>query len=410
LHGAERQELTMNIGMIFDKHFPPDIRVEKEAGALAKAGHKIYIFSKGRGTDPYEEEKEDFTIVRFNINKYKTLKNFARDYKIITFINPVWKKGIEHFIKKYDIDAIHVHDLPFVKTAYAVAKKYGIPIIADYHENFPAHIQALSGQNLTKKERYYHSYARWAKYEENISHKVDRVIVVAEEYRQHLIKEHNVPPDNITIVQNTIDINMFDVTLKNTNEDSADEFILSYVGSYGPHRGLDVVIKAMPQVVSQIPNAKLVIVGRGTNQQELEKISKLMAVEGSVEFYEWVPYEKLIKEFMKASIGLIPHHSSEHTDSTIPNKLFEYMYFKTPLLVSDCPPLKRIIDETKSGIVFRAGDAQDFAEKVLEIYHDPDNYGEMGNKAVVEKYNWDVDSKNLVDLYKSVESGLSLNK
>ena len=399
----------MNIGMIFDKHFPPDIRVEKEARSLAKGGHRVYIFSKGKGSDPEEEKREDFEIVRFNANKYKTLKSFARDYKIITFQNPVWKRGIEYFVKKYDINAIHVHDLPFVKTAYAVAKKYSIPIIADYHENFPAHIQALSGQDLTLKEKYYRSYSRWAKYEENISHKVDRIIVVAEEYKDHLIKEHHVPAGKITIVQNTIDLNIFDDALKNMNDvsvDSTDEFILSYVGSYGVHRGLDVVVEAMPKILSQIPEAKLVIVGRGTNKEQLLQIARDLEVEDSVKFDEWVPYEKLISEFKRASIGLIPHHSSEHTDNTIPNKLFEYMYFKIPLLVSDCPPLKRIVDETKAGKVFKAGDAQDFGEKVLKIYHDPDNYGEMGNKAVVEKYNWDVDSRNLVDLYKSVESDL----
>jgi len=113
-------------------------------------------------------------------------------------------------------------------------------------------------------------------------------------------------------------------------------------------------------------------------------------------------YDDLVKEFGKASIGLIPHHSSEHTDNTIPNKLFEYMYFKVPVLTSDCPPLKRIVNETKAGKVFKAGDARDFAEKVMEIYRDPADYGEMGNRAVMEKYNWNIDGERLVNLYNSL--------
>lgn len=397
----------MKIGMIFDKYFPPDIRVEKEARLLKAAGHQIFIFSKREGSAPIEEKAEDYTIIRFDPNEFRTLKNLAHDLKVISFSDPVWKKGIDRFVKRYDIEAIHVHDLPFVKTAYTVAKKHRIPIIADYHENFPAHIQARSDKEFQWKEKFYRSYRRWANYEESISHKVDKIIVVAEEYKQHLINEHNIPEDKITIVQNTIDLNIFKANPKrNANGDREDEFILSYVGSYGVHRGLDVVIRAMPEILSHIPNAKFVIVGRGANQQELVRIAKEMKVENSVKFIEWLSCDDLIKEFKRASIGLIPHHSSEHTDNTIPNKLFEYMYFKVPVLTSDCLPLKRIINETKTGRVFRAGDARDFAEKVLEIYRDPADYGEMGNKAVMEKYNWSVDGERLVSLYNSLESAL----
>lgn len=396
----------MKIGMIFDKFFPPDIRVEKEARLLGQAGHQIFIFSKKEGASPIEEKAEDYAIVRFDPNEFKTLKSIAHDFKVIFFLDPVWRKGIDRFVGRYGIEAIHVHDLPFVKTAYAVAKKHGIPIIADYHENFPAHIQARSNRELQWKEKFYQSYGRWAGYEENISHKVDKIIVVADEYKQHLIKEHNVPGDKITIVQNTIDLSMFNASPKSNTNGDPNEFILSYVGSYGVHRGLDVVIKGMPEILSQIPKAKLVIVGRGSNKEELVRISEALKVEDSVSFIEWMGYEDLIKEYKKASIGLIPHHSSEHTDNTIPNKLFEYMYFKVPVLTSDCPPLKRIVNETRAGRVFKAGDAMDFAGKVLEIYRDPADYGEMGNRAVMEKYNWNIDGERLVNLYNSLESQL----
>ena len=393
----------MKIGMILHKYFPPDIRVEKEARLLKRAGHEIFIFCKKEGSSQVEEKTEDCTIVRFDPNEFKTLKNIAHDFKVISFSDPVWRRGIDRFVRSYGIEAIHVHDLPFVKTAYAVAKKYRIPIIADYHENFPACIQARLDRKLQWKERFYQSYRRWANYEENISHKVDKIIVVAEEYKQHLISEHGIPEEKITIAQNTIDLSMIkENPTWNDKGDFADEFILSYVGSYGVHRGLDVVIKGMPEVLSYNPNAKFVIVGQGSNQQELERTAKELKVEESVKFIDWMKYDDLVKEFGKASIGLIPHHSSEHTDNTIPNKLFEYMYFKVPVLTSDCPPLKRIVNETKAGKVFKAGDARDFAEKVMEIYRDPADYGEMGNRAVMEKYNWNIDGERLVNLYNSL--------
>lgn len=75
------------------------------------------------------------------------------------------------------------------------------------------------------------------------------------------------------------------------------------------------------------------------------------------------------------------------------------MYFKVPLLVSDRPTLKAFMEETNAGLAFRTGDAEDFAKKLLEIYRDPGDYGENGHKAVMEKYNWNIDGGRLVDLY-----------
>ena len=62
-------------------------------------------------------------------------------------------------------------------------------------------------------------------------------------------------------------------------EDSfRDKFIISYVGGFGPHRGLQTAIEAMPQVIKAIPNARLVLIGPANNdvmQFLREKIRKL---------------------------------------------------------------------------------------------------------------------------------------
>jgi len=392
----------MRIGMILDAPFPPDIRVEKEAKSLHKAGHEVYIFSQHRKSYPVVEKGDNYLIVRFDTNRYKTLKQLTRDFRKIAFYDPVWVRGINDFVKTHQIDALHVHDLPLVKTALKVSQKNSIPIVADYHENFPAHIKGVSDSKLSLKDRFYRSYKRWAKYEESISHKVDRIIVVAEEYKRHLIVEHDVPEDKITIVQNTVDTSKFQFN-KDINRilKSSSEFVISYIGSYGPHRGLDVVIKAMPEILSHISGARFVVIGKGKNKKELESLAQRINIENSVLFVDWMDYENLTKEFRKADIGVIPHHPSEHTETTIPNKLFEYMYFKVPVITSDLTPLKRIIEETRAGKVFKSGNCEDFAKKVLEIFDNPDNYGEKGNRAVIEKYNWDIDGDRLVRLYES---------
>jgi len=394
----------MRIGMILENPFPEDNRVEKEAKSLHKAGNEIYILSRLKMGSPFVEEYEHYTVVRFDMDRHQIRKRLTRKYKKIFFYDPVWAIGIRSFIKEYHIDVLHVHDLPLVKTAFKVAKKHRIPVVADYHEDYPAHLKATNTPSMTRMRRFYRSYKRWRRYEGEMSRKVGRIIVVVQEQRENLIRDHKIRSDKVTIVHNTIDIDK----LKDTETDhivSENEFVLSYIGGLAPHRGLDVVIGAMPKIISNIPQARLVIVGSGKGQIEknLQDLAEQVNVSNYVRFLGWKKYAELPFYFRQANIGVIPHHHAYKPEQiSSPNKLFEYMYFKVPLVVSDMGTLKRLIEETGGGLVFRTNDVKDFAEKLLEIYNSPINYGEMGYKAVMEKYNWSVDGERLVNLYKSL--------
>jgi glycosyltransferase involved in cell wall biosynthesis len=389
--------------MVLDAQFPPDIRVEKEAKTLNKTGYKVYILSQHRSSHPTEEEKEHYKIIRFNTNQFKVLKQLTRDFRKIAFYDPVWVWGIGNFVKEYHINILHVHDLPLVKTAYKVAKKYNIPVVADFHEDFPELVEAVRPNNLSVLQQFYYSYKRWKKYEARISKKVDRIITVVEEQMENLKKDYDLPSNKITVVHNTIDFDKYKGI--NTEHISSDnEFIISYIGGLAPHRGLDIAIQDMPQVVSNIPPAKLIIIGKGRGEIEknLKDLAKQIGVSESVQFLGWKKPAELPLYFRQSNIGIIPHHHAyKHAEISAPNKLFEYMYFKVPLLVSDRPALKRFVEETKAGLVFSSSEPGDFARKVLRMFKDPENFGEMGYKAVMEKYNWKVDGENLINLYRS---------
>ncbi|NOY77788.1 MAG: glycosyltransferase family 4 protein, partial [Calditrichaeota bacterium] len=121
----------------------------------------------------------------------------------------------------------------------------------------------------------------------------------------------------------------------------------------------------------------------------------------------WVPFEKSARAIQEADICFIPHLSIAHTDTTVPHKLFQYMYLKKPVLVSSSPPLKRIVEETACGLVFEAGNPEDFAEKLLQMArsHRLQEWGEAGHRAVVETYNWEKESQKLVRIYRELLHG-----
>jgi len=73
-----------------------------------------------------------------------------------------------------------------------------------------------------------------------------------------------------------------------------------------------------------------------------------------------------------------------------------------PVIVSSAKPLKRIIEETRAGLVYPSGDSDALAQAVITLYKDKDlaeELGKAGEKAVEKKYNWENESKKLIELY-----------
>ena len=105
-----------------------------------------------------------------------------------------------------------------------------------------------------------------------------------------------------------------------------------------------------------------------------------------------------------ADVNVIPHRMNNHTDNTVPHKLFQGMMTQKPVLVSSCKPLKRVIENTHAGLVFEADNPKDFAEQVLKFYHNRDliqTLGMNGYKATVDgDLNWDYDKQNLINIYR----------
>jgi len=177
--------------------------------------------------------------------------------------------------------------------------------------------------------------------------------------------------------------------------------LLFYSGGFDRHRGLDTVIKAMNRIHSVNQKVKLHLVGTGKTEFELKEMVQSLNL-NNVVFHGW-QNERAIPSFIEASdIGIVPHLKNEHTDFTIPHKLFHYLFKRKAVIVSDCNPLKRLVNEMQAGIVFKSGDEQDLSEKILRIVNDPDQRNQMaknGYRSIIQKYNWQVSASELKRLY-----------
>jgi glycosyltransferase involved in cell wall biosynthesis len=395
----------MNIGMLLDKEFYGDLRVENEVQALCSAGYTVFVYCF-----TFDGKYKEGDYFGAKIIHIPVLKTFA--YKLRGLTNTTFNfypnylvKLIENHIKNNNIGVFHVHDLFLFEAGLKLRELFPqIKLVGDLHENYVEGLKHYKFAN-TFPGKYLISIKKWEKSEIDWCNKYDYLITVIEEAVERY-SSLGVQKDKMSVVANYVNLETFKI-------DDFDESItnklnhhktLTYVGGFDNHRGLESLISAIPKIVKSVKGFKLILVGSGRNYSDIVALSKTLRIENYISFEGWQSH-KLLPSYIQASdMCIIPHLKTEHTDNTIPHKLFQYMLLKKPVLASNCKPIERIINEAKCGLIYRSNDADDLAQKAIKLFNHSEikKFGENGYNAVITKYNWKETSKNLIDLYSSI--------
>lgn len=398
-------EKKIRIGMVLDDRFPPDARVEKEISILVSNGFEVYLLCYTFGDDPPVSEFKGARIIRIQTNRKVSRKLRALINTIFDIYTIYWKKKIINFVKKYKIDMIHIHDLYLVGAGLKAKDQLQgkVKIIGDLHENYADALQYYKFSN-TFPGNILISVKKWKKKEKEWISKLDRAVVVIEEMKKRI--SDYLDEDKIAICENCPEIESFQ------NDDVSEEihkkykgsFVISYIGAFDWHRGIDTVLQAVSEL-SEIKELKLCIVGTGKIENELKSLANKLQIEDKVIFEGWKSPALIPNYFKLSDIGIIPHLKSVQTDNSSPNKLYQYMYYQTPIISTNCQSLERILKETETGLVYESGDIQGLAEKVRQLYKNKelrDEMAERGKQAIEDKYNWGFCSKELISMYKEM--------
>lgn len=407
LPGVTEKPVTgKNILMVLStKKFPPDGRVEREARDLIRNGHNLFLMARRGPQQPKEETVEGVHVCRVPLPCQK--KKAVADFIYFFFQRYSIFFRIITACRKHKIDVLHVHDLPYAFATTLAGKLLKIPVIFDMHEHYTAMLAMSFEADVYKKFKPL-SFVLLGllRCEEKIAcRRAKTVIVVAEEHIDRIVAL-GVNRENIIVVTNTEDIDYFSGfrTDQVIADQFKDDFVILYVGSFSPHRGLDTAIKAMPEVLDTIPNAKLLLVGDGNNRRELEGLTEEMGLSKQVVFTGFKPFDLLPTYIRTCDVGLIPHISTPHIETTMPNKIFQFMMLSKPVIVSSTRPMMRVIADAHCGLVFRERNSQSLAKIIIEMKNEnlKIELGQNGASAVRDRYNWRITVQTLVELYKNI--------
>ncbi len=382
--------------MILENDYPPDIRLEKEADALTRAGHSVHLLALDFDRRPRTEAVHDFTLHRIGISR--TLHNKLHPTLLaLPFYRGLWRSWIDRYIREVKPEILTVHDLPLAGVGLSAGRRVGIPVVLDLHENFPAAIESW-GFDRGFLGRIFYDLARWRRYEREATRAAAGVIVVVDEAVDRL-HDYGLPSERIEVIMNT-ERSGFGASARPVDPGGDLPLRLLYIGGLGPHRGLETAIRGVARMPSS-DAAVLRLVGDGRIRPRLEALVRTLGVSDRVTFAGWVPSDAVASEIAASHVGLVPHARSDHTETTIPHKLFQYMTLGRPVLVSDCRPLARVVSEAACGFVHASGDDAMFAARLEELM-DPAirrDLGEAGRRATRGSRNWEAEGERLVTFY-----------
>jgi glycosyltransferase involved in cell wall biosynthesis len=393
----------VRICKIWDADYPWDVRVEKVAASLSAAGHAVHLVCRNQGRRPREEWTGAFTIHRLPsipalLGPAHTICNFPFP------ANPFWIHAIAQTVRRIEADVILVRDLPLALPAAFLGKIHGIPVILDLAENYPAMLEDRFRYTPTTAIDRFARNPAMARFAERLAIRLaDHIIVVVEESRERLIRA-GVEPDRITIVCNTPRPDRWTLPLLRQNE--GKELHAIYLGNLDGSRGIDTAILAVRELANRNRFVRLTVVGDGPSLTELRDLARRAGVDDRVAITGRLPFPEVQSLLARADVGLIPHYATDAWNSTIPNKLFDYMLAGLPVVVSDAKPAARIVTLEQCGDVFADRDVRDLA-RCLDALGDRASRLDMGRRgqaAVRRQYHWDHDARALFDVIERVKA------
>lgn len=180
------------------------------------------------------------------------------------------------------------------------------------------------------------------------------------------------------------------------------EPFFAYVGGLTGTRGASEMVEAIGTMTSEGARLQLA----GSFESEFLR-GKLEAMPGwdRIDFHGWLDREDISRLLGQVRAGLVVLHPIQNYAESWPIKMFEYMAAGLPVIASDFPLWREIVEDAGCGLLVDALDREAIARAMQWILHHPEEsraMGERGRRAVEEKYNWEIEAGKLVRLYREL--------
>jgi PEP-CTERM/exosortase A-associated glycosyltransferase len=288
-------------------------------------------------------------------------------------------------------DILHAHSP--VLTALStlrVGHDFGIPVVyevrAFWEDAAADHGTSREGGIRYRLTRAMETYA--------FKH-VDAVVTICEGLRKDIVAR-GISPKKVTVVPNAVDIEKFSVGgapdegLK-VQLGMTGARVLGFIGSFYAYEGLDLLLTALPRILDQAPDVRILLVGGGSQEEALKQQAHQLGIADKVVFTGRVPHGEVNRFYDLVDILVYPRHSMRLTELVTPLKPLEAMAQGRLFVASNVGGHKELIRDGETGVLFKAGDPQSLTDKVLSLLHSTGQWPALkqaGRRFVETERSW----------------------
>jgi glycosyltransferase involved in cell wall biosynthesis len=358
-------------------HPPFDTRIfYKQARTLARAGYKVVLIAQHNR----DEMVDGVKIVALP----KPRNRFARMFGL------TWRAF--HLSLRERADVYHFHDPELLPIGVLLKVFTRAKVVYDVHEDVPEQILTKHWIPCLLRR----PLARVINaFEKLLARALDAVVVATEGIAEKFAQLKPI------VIHNYPDLGM--LLNPSTRHGEGKEKVLVYVGGISKIRGAIEMVRALENLNSAW-DVRLDLIGK-FEPPELEQELQGLPGYQRVRFFGWLPWEEAWHHAQSAIVGLVLFHPAPNHEKALPNKLFEYMAAGFPVVASNFPLWKEIVEGNRCGITVDPLDPKAIAQAIEYLLTHPEEarqMGENGRRAVEEKYNWEKEAEKLLALYKEL--------
>ena len=302
-------------------------------------------------------------------------------------------------------DILHAHS-PVLNAlpALEVGKARGIPVVYEVRAFWED-----AAADLGTAREWGPRYRLTRAMETRALRRADAVTTICEGLRGDMLKR-GIPADKITVIPNAVDVTKFHFKAPADAEliqkyRLAPRATLGFAGSFYAYEGLDILLRAMPQVLRVAPQVRLLLLGGGPREAALKTLAAQLDLEGSVHFVGRVPHDEVGRYYSAMDVMVYPRISRRLTELVTPLKPLEAMAMGKLVAASDVGGHRELIRDGYNGHLFAAGSPTAIAERLIDLLQHPEAWDAVianGRQFVERERTW----RGSVDRYRGVYDGI----
>lgn len=343
------------------------------ARKMARRGHKVYIIAPSPKFKKFEENDEGIKIFRVS----SKVNRFRQGY----FISKNVGKEIPPILEEVSPDIVHLQDPAMISlTLLRLARKKKIPVVVTNHFSL----------------EYIVSYLPLLK----IIHPL--ILIVMKIYlnwfynqcqvltcpTKTIAKQFKGPITRVTlkVISNGVDLSRFMPYYGDSNlirrrwKVPKEKLVVLYVGRLDVDKNVEVLIKAIPLVLKKT-NVQFVVVGGGTEKENLIKLVKELKIQRNLSWINFIPYDDRALPRIYQTSKLFVNPCPRETQSIV---VLEALATGLPVVVANSGALPELVEDGINGFLFEPGNSDDLAKKITEIIVNRKLSKKMGERSLIK--------------------------